>query len=523
MLFRREFLKLLICCVFLTKPHFSVAGNVPSLELGELTARVDKGRDEISKLQQRAMLPRGTCWKSALEDLSVSCKGMIPEHQSRLAFKFTTCYNEMVGFPSVICERNMAIPDCMKSLDVSSQGTFREFFLHTQDMCYFLEHQLWQEKTSNAVNEVTNAVTDVTKNLEEAKETQEKVLLSQQESLKVQSNIIKDNSEIYSMVLNVKDVFEDVQASAVEQRQVVVEVFDKLTRMQKLVSWIQGEMSLLDMMGFYFACVLFGFFGTSSRRTQSARFWIVLLCIVVLGLERCLFNHLNSLDSYSPEMIQESIWILRRSAAVFGVIILVCAAAFYRDPQMVQQNMLTMVNKRLDRLTTQMDDMQGFMKNNSIMSLEGGGGLPTNEEEVLDDSDSDTYSNYSGDSDMSNFDQPEAMHWSQSLATLEEGESESDSNDENRIPETDARTTNNLFAAIKNRFSSNTNRETSLDRSITNESKHSYNLRTRVSSGPSSPNIIHESATEFAQIMKHPNRYMRRSSAANYYSSDEDV
>lgn len=54
-------------------------------------------------------------------------------------------------------------------------------------------------------------------------------------------------------------------------------------------------------------------------------------------------------------MIQESIWILRRSAAVFGVIILVCAAAFYRDPQMVQQNMLTMVNKRLDRLTTQMD------------------------------------------------------------------------------------------------------------------------------------------------------------------------
>jgi hypothetical protein len=47
--------------------------------------------------------------------------------------------------------------------------------------------------------------------LEEAKETQEKVLLSQQESLKVQSNIIKDNSEIYSMVLNVKDVFEDVQ------------------------------------------------------------------------------------------------------------------------------------------------------------------------------------------------------------------------------------------------------------------------------------------------------------------------
>jgi hypothetical protein len=99
----------------------------------------------------------GSCWKSALEDLQVSCKGMIPENQSRLAFRFTSCYNEMLGFSVVLCENTTPIRVCMQKLDSNSQATFREFFLHTQDMCYFIEHQLWQEKTSNAVNELVDS------------------------------------------------------------------------------------------------------------------------------------------------------------------------------------------------------------------------------------------------------------------------------------------------------------------------------------------------------------------------------
>jgi len=95
----------------------------------------------------------GTCWKDALRELEVKCKGMDPEMQSRLAFKFTACYNEIVGFPPVVCEASTPLHICMKHLDESNKNTFREFFLHTQDLCFFLEHQLWQEKTSEAVNE----------------------------------------------------------------------------------------------------------------------------------------------------------------------------------------------------------------------------------------------------------------------------------------------------------------------------------------------------------------------------------
>jgi hypothetical protein len=83
----------------------------------------------------------------------------------------------------------------------------------------------------------------------------------------------------------------------VEQRQVFIEIYDKLSRMQKLVSWIQGEMSLLDMMGFYFAAMVFGFFCTASERTRKARFLVVILLISVLAIERMLYNYLNQTSS----------------------------------------------------------------------------------------------------------------------------------------------------------------------------------------------------------------------------------
>ncbi len=60
-------------------------------------------------------------------------------------------------------------------------------------------------------------------------------------------------------------------------------------------------------------------------------------------------------------MIQEYVWTLRRSGACMGLIVIVIAAAYYRDPQVVQQNMLTVqynmlsiVSKRLDTMSAQM-------------------------------------------------------------------------------------------------------------------------------------------------------------------------
>lgn len=45
--------------------------------------------------------------------------------------------------------------------------------------------------------------------------------------------------------------------------------------------------------------------------------------------------------------MQEWIWVVRRSAAILGVIIIVITAAYYRDPQTVQNNILADMNRNM--------------------------------------------------------------------------------------------------------------------------------------------------------------------------------
>ena len=80
-----------------------------------------------------------------------------------------------------------------------------------------------------------------------------------------------------------------------------MEIFQKLTRMQELVSWIQGEMSLIDLVGFYLTALLFSYFATATERTQKARVWIVLSLAACLFVERYVYDIMcYSNKNYTP-------------------------------------------------------------------------------------------------------------------------------------------------------------------------------------------------------------------------------
>lgn len=72
--------------------------------------------------------------------------------QSRLALNFASCFNEMMGLPPTICAPATPVKDCLRTLDDAGRSTFREYFLHTQDMCYYLRQEMWQDQTNVAVN-----------------------------------------------------------------------------------------------------------------------------------------------------------------------------------------------------------------------------------------------------------------------------------------------------------------------------------------------------------------------------------
>ena len=73
-----------------------------------------------------------------------------------------------------------------------------------------------------------------------------------------------------------------------------LEIFDQISKMQKLVVWIRGEMSFLGMFGFYFGALFLGFLLTSCRKTIDARFHLVVLFIIAFALERSFYDYLSS-------------------------------------------------------------------------------------------------------------------------------------------------------------------------------------------------------------------------------------
>ncbi|CAL8114848.1 unnamed protein product [Orchesella dallaii] len=463
---------------------------------------MENGRKRMEELTQKARLPSdGDCWKSALEDLQLGCKLLTEDIQSRMALRFTSCFVEMLGNPPLMCEPSTPTKNCMKGMDTFAKSTFREYFLHTQDMCYYLRQEIWQEATNDAVNKLSTAAEDVTNELVLQKEIQEKIHLSQQESLLVQTNLKKDNEDLYNAVVKVKDVFNDFSETAKEHQVISSEIFDKLSRMQKLVFWIQGEMSMVDMILWYFAATLFGYFATTSERTRSARFWLIFLFMLTILVEKCAFNYLQRPDSgfdLGPEDIQWYISTLRNSAALVGAFIVMISAALYRNPAADHKTVLMNMQFTLDSVVQ-------YMKEQKQKYDEAQGRLLNGTAQENDDSgDDDSFSNYSSDDSTYNLE-------------LELKElAENDENTENVQPEGAEAT--GMFKRMFTRSGSMTPTRSPLR---TDGTRH-YNLRERSATPRQNPMVHQESVTEFAKIVKRKTTGQRSRNNPSYFSSDDD-
>lgn len=136
-------------------PHANQVSFDASLKVNE--GKLENGRAEFEKIRNmavRSKLPRvGDCWKEALEYLRVSCSELDDEMQARLALAFSSCFSEMVGYPNHICDIGTPVKSCLSTLDDRGMNTFSQYFLHTQDMCYYILSEIWHIETNRAVNE----------------------------------------------------------------------------------------------------------------------------------------------------------------------------------------------------------------------------------------------------------------------------------------------------------------------------------------------------------------------------------
>lgn len=166
---------------------------------------------------------------------------------------------------------------CINSMSERAFNVYTEFFTHTQNICWFLRGQIWQETISENTWKVG-------KQLELTAVFQENLLKAQQESLDLQDRMLKHGK-------NLEQVLENLQESSNAHRDVLILLSKSISNLQ---SWLIGEISWFDSIVFYLIIIFVIILLTSTQRTESARFPLSVLLILNLIFERMVCSYMTS-------------------------------------------------------------------------------------------------------------------------------------------------------------------------------------------------------------------------------------
>ena len=142
-------------------------------------ANYENGKTKLEELQDRSVNPTyGQCWSNALNHLYRGCKQLSEEEQGRMALSFTTCFLKMADYHIYNCTRNENLTMCLKKIsgDFIAFNAYTEFFTHTLNMCFFLESQMWYERTENTISRLTKSSKAVAELLESNSKLQEEMM-----------------------------------------------------------------------------------------------------------------------------------------------------------------------------------------------------------------------------------------------------------------------------------------------------------------------------------------------------------
>ena len=252
--------------------------------------RYKLGKEKLNELRQLTTMPKySQCWTQALDNLENGCQRLSDDMQHRMALQFANCFLLKTGRVTYPCEKTDEISKCTENMPSEAYSTYSQFFTHTQNMCFFLQAQVWQEETGNTINRLSNTSATVTQQLQEASELQGKMLKDQNMSLENQGVLLHRGLELKKTLeessVDVHRMLDDFKNSTKEQKILLFEVFDRMNSLQSLV---MGEFTGFYSFIFYTLSILISYLLTSTPRTSGARFWLFVLMTLNIVFERLL-------------------------------------------------------------------------------------------------------------------------------------------------------------------------------------------------------------------------------------------
>jgi 3-methyladenine DNA glycosylase AlkC len=284
----------LLCLMFYSAFCTTCVSALTAYDSSQLSEEsVQKGKEAYQQAlrESKSRIPEyGHCWKNALKQLDEGCRQLTDETQHSLALSFLNCFLLSTGKEHLICNKPHYI-DCTKDFDNSLVQLHNNYFIHTQNMCSFLQLQIWHDKTEETISRLATASSDTAKKLLESSEQQEKLLSQQSESLTNQDKIMQSGNQLEkvleSSTSGVKAIFDEYKKTTKEQRLLITDVFDRVSSLQNLVL---GEFTSLYSLIFYVLSISISYLVTSTPRTSGARFWLFLLMTADIFVERLIVS-----------------------------------------------------------------------------------------------------------------------------------------------------------------------------------------------------------------------------------------
>ena len=269
-----------------------------------------EGRDQYQLSLMRSHEPRyGKCYVNALSLLETGCKSLTDDVQHRLALKFANCLFLKNGMTTFECHGHEEFSICTKGMSPEAFMTYTHFYTHTQNMCFFLEAQAWQEQTDFTIHRLSQTSADVVEKIDSSSQLQNEFMIKQEESINNQKLVIERGSELKSLLENstvdVHSMLNEFKASTLEQRQLIFEVFDKLSVLQETVL---GEFTGFYSFMFYGFSILICYLLTSTPRTSGSRFWLFVVMTCNMVMERSIaYMRISKTELQESAFIDENV------------------------------------------------------------------------------------------------------------------------------------------------------------------------------------------------------------------------
>lgn len=282
----------------------------------DLTSSTDEARYQHGKaklMELRSHTRYGPCWTAALESLETGCRQLTEDVQHELALKFAECFLLKTGRQVQLCSGTDKT-ECTRNMSPEVFNTYTEFFMHTQNICFYLQASEWQITTEETIDRLTDSSANVVNRLESAEDIQQELLRKQNDSIRIQQHLLEGGAELQQTLQESKGdvlaMMQEFQDAALEQQKLKNLIFEVFNRVQALQSIVMGEFTGFYSLIFFALAIIIAYLLTSTPRTSAARFWLFLILSLNVAAEQMLskwYDVSGQLDPVTGHPVDENV------------------------------------------------------------------------------------------------------------------------------------------------------------------------------------------------------------------------